>query len=57
MKLPLFKTPLEKIILSKGMIAGIGLVALGIYVMQTNTEFGYGILLNGMAVLGIRDKL
>jgi len=57
MKLPLFNTPLEKIIVSKGMIAGIGLVVLGIYVMQSNSEFGYGILLNGLAVLGIRDKL
>lgn len=57
MKLPLFNTPLEKIVVSKGMIAGMGLVVLGIYVMQTSPEFGYGIILNGLAVLGIRDKL
>ncbi len=57
MKIPLFNTPLEKIIVSKGMIAGIGLLALGVYVMQTNPEFGYGIILNGLAILGIRDKM
>ncbi len=57
MKIPLFNTPLEKMILSKGMISGIGLIVLGFYVMQTNQEFGYGIVLNGLAVLGIRDKM
>ncbi len=57
MKIPLFNTPLEKIIISKGMIAGIGLIVLGIYVMRSNSEFGYGIILNGLAVLGIRDKI
>ena len=57
MKIPLFNTPLEKIVVSKGMLAGIGLLALGVYVMQTNQEFGYGIILNGLAILGIRDKM
>ena len=48
MKIPLFNTPLEKMVLSKGMISGIGLVVLGFYVMQTNQEFGYGIILNAV---------
>ena len=58
MKIPLFNTPLEKIVFSKGMVAGFGLVALGGYIMNTgNQEFGFAIILNGLGLLGIRDKL
>lgn len=58
MKLPLFNTPIEKIVISKGMVAGFGLIALGGYVMNGgNLEFGFAIILNGLGLLGIRDKL
>jgi len=58
MKIPLFNTPIEKMVISKGMIAGFGLIALGGYVMSGgNQEFGFAIILNGLGLLGIRDKL
>ncbi len=58
MKVLLFNTPIEKILISKGMIAGLGLLVLGGYIMSTgNQEFGFAIILNGLGLLGIRDKL
>lgn len=52
MKIPLFNTPAEKIIQSKAMLAGQGLIVLGLYVMKNNAEIGYGIILNGLAIVG-----
>lgn len=55
MKIPLFNTPIEKIVFSKGMIAGFGLIALGGYIMTGgNQEFGFAIILNDLGLLGIR---
>lgn len=56
MKVPGFKKPADEIIKSKAMIAGIGLVAFGGYMIYTGSqEFGYAMLLNGFGYLGIRD--
>jgi len=58
MKIPLFNTPIEKMVISKGMLAGFGLLILGGYIMSTGSqEFGFAIILNGLGLLGIRDKL
>jgi hypothetical protein len=56
MKVLGFNTPAEKMVKSKAMLAGIGLVAFGGYLMyQGNNEFGYAMVLNGFGYLGIRD--
>lgn len=58
MNIPLFNMPIEKMVVSKGMVAGLGLLALGGYIMVNgNQEFGFAIILNGLGLLGIRDKL
>lgn len=41
---------------SKGMLAGYGLVALGAFlVWQKQYEFGVGVVMNGLGIMGIRD--
>ncbi len=58
MKLPGFKTDLKEMIVSKAMLAGIGLVGFGAYLIYAGSqEFGYAMLLNGFGYLGIRDKM
>ena len=58
MKLPGFKTDLGDMVLSKAMIAGMGLVGFGGYLIYAGSqEFGYAMLLNGFGYLGIRDNM
>lgn len=42
---------------SKGMLAGYGLIALGIYLIvgKEMAEFGLGVIMNGLGIMGIRD--
>ncbi len=56
MKIPGFKMPAGDIIVSKAMLAGLGLVAFGAYLIYAGSqEFGYAMLLNGLGYLGVRD--
>lgn len=56
MKVPGFKTDAKGIVTSKAMLAGIGLVAGGAYLIKEgNLEFGYAMVLNGFGYMGIRD--
>ena len=57
MKLPGFKMPAEKIIVSKGMIAGLGLIGFGIYqIVEGSQDFGFGMMMAGFGFMGIRDS-
>lgn len=42
---------------SKGMLAGYGLIALGIYLIvgKEMAELGLGVIMNGLGIMGIRD--
>lgn len=44
---------------SKGMLAGYGLIALGVYliVAKNQTEFGMMSITNGLGIIGIRDAI
>ncbi len=56
MKIPMFKKTIGEMFKSKAMLSGLGLVALGGYMMsQGNNEFGLGIIMNGLGIMGIRD--
>ncbi len=56
MKIPMFNKTVGEMLQSKAMISGIGLVALGGYMIsQGNNEFGIGIIMNGLGIMGIRD--
>ncbi len=58
MKIPFFQSTVKEIITSKAMLAGLGLVALGAYLIFKGSEqFGYAMLLNGFGYLGIRDAI
>ena len=58
MKIPGFKTDLGDMVISKGMIAGGGLVAFGVYlILKDSQDFGYAMLLNGFGLMGIRDNM
>jgi len=58
MKIVGFKTELKDMVLSKAMLAGIGLVGFGAYLIYAGSqEFGYAMLLNGFGYLGIRDNM
>jgi len=58
MKIPGFKTDLGDMVLSKAMLAGIGLVGFGAYLIYVGSqESGYAMLLNGFGYLGIRDNM
>jgi len=52
----MFNRPVNEVLKSKGMIAGLGLVGFGAYLIyKGNQDFGYAMLLNGLGILGIRD--
>ena len=56
MNIPFFKMTAEEQATSKGMLAGWGCVAFGGYLMLNGSqEFGWGAMLYGFSVLGIRD--
>jgi len=56
MKIIGFKTDLGDMVISKGFIAGAGLVGFGIYlIVKDSQDFGYAMLLNGFGLMGIRD--
>ncbi len=56
MKVPMFKMSAKEIATSKAMVAGFGLIGLGVYMItQGMQEFGYGVILNGFGYIGIRD--
>lgn len=56
MNIPGFKMPAEKIVVSKGMLAGIGCIVFGGYlILKNHHEFGWAMCLYGFSVLGIRD--
>jgi len=56
MNIPGFKMPVGDIIVSKAMLAGLGLVGFGAYLIYAGSqEFGYAMLLNGLGYLGVRD--
>ena len=56
MKVPMFNLSGKEMAKSKAMLAGIGLIILGGYLIkQGNPELGYGIILNGFGYMGIRD--
>lgn len=58
MKIPGFQSSSKEIITSKAMLAGIGLVAFGAYLIYKGSqEFGYAMLLNGFGYLGVRDAI
>lgn len=58
MNIPGFKMPVGDIIVSKAMIAGVGSVGFGVYlILKGSQDFGWGAVLYGFSVLGIRDKL
>jgi len=54
-----FRTPVREQIRSKGFLAGWGLIGLGVFLMVERAEYGSGIqvLLFGLGILGLRDKL
>jgi len=57
-KIPGFKTDAKGMVTSKAMLAGIGLVVFGSYLIYKGSqEFGYAMVLNGFGYLGIRDKM
>lgn len=52
----MMKMPIKNQVKSKGMLAGWGMVALGVYLIsQGNNELGVSQILFGLGVLGIRD--
>lgn len=53
------KTPLNKAVKSKGMIAGFSLICLGIYVVvaQQDVTGGMTVAGVGLGILGIRDAV
>ncbi len=53
----MIKTPMNKAIKSKGMLAGIGLIGLGVYVVvaQSDVTGGMTVVGIGLGILGIRD--
>jgi hypothetical protein len=56
MKIPMFNMTPMQIFKSKSMLAGLGLVFLGGYMIKTGSaEFGFGIIMNGLGIMGIRD--
>lgn len=58
MNIPGFRTSAEDMATSKAMLAGIGLVGFGAYLVYNGSqEFGYAMLLNGLGYLGVRDKM
>ena len=58
MKVIGFKTELKDMVVSKGMIAGFGLIGFGAYLIYSGSQdFGYVMLLNGLGYLGIRDNM
>lgn len=58
MKVIGFNKDAKEIITSKAMLAGLGLVGLGVYLIYIGSqEFGLGVILNGFGYLGIRDAV
>ena len=52
----MFKKTINEILQSKAMLAGIGLIGLGGYMIsQGDNQFGFGIIMNGLGIMGIRD--
>lgn len=58
MKLPMFTMTMGKILKSKGMLAGLGLICLGGYLIKEGqAEIGIGVIMNGLGVMGVRDAI
>ncbi len=57
MKFPGFKMPAEKIIVSKGMLSGLGLIGFGVYlIIDGSQDFGLGMMMAGFGFMGVRDS-
>ena len=42
---------------SKGMLAGYGLMGLGVYmIFDGQNEFGMGLIMTGLGIMGLRDS-
>ncbi len=49
--------PAEKILVSKGMLSGLGLIGFGAYlVVDGSQDFGFGMMMAGFGMMGIRDS-
>lgn len=56
MNIPFFKMSAADQAKSKAMIAGWGCIGFGTYLILTGSQdFGWGVILYGFSVLGIRD--
>jgi len=53
----MIKTPLSKAVKSKGMIAGFGLIGLGVYIILSQKDItgGMTVMGVGLGIAGIRD--
>ena len=52
----MIKMPIKNQMKSKGMLAGYGLIALGIYLIsEKNLDLGISQIMTGLGIMGIRD--